>query len=234
MDFVDADRLFVPLLSLARLDPFVVTPLEPVEIKHERSGLNPMLAKESEGITFQDDLTKTIPQLELIVGPFHDAWNEDLPDPGFDTFPHRVRPAVPVVEVAHDADPLGVRCPNGKSRTGVSVNFGQMSAQFFVNLEMVTLPIEVHVEVAKNRSVGVWIADLEALAGPGSDLQQIIKSLRYIGELRFEQAFIRDTICRKLALWVVSVNDRQFFRVRPKSPDDPQSIDLMQAEDAKR
>src|SRR5262249_18499250 len=100
--------------------------------------------------------------------------------------------------------------------------------------EMVTLPIEVHVEVAKNRSVGVWIADLEALAGPGSDLQQIIKSLRYIGELRFEQALICDTICRKLALWVVSVNDRQFFRVGSKSADDPKSIDLMQAEDAKR
>src|SRR5260370_41436264 len=181
MYFVDADRFFVPLLGLSRLDPFVVAPFETVKIEHHRSGLDPVLAKESERIAFQDNLTEAIPQFEFVVGLFNDAWNKNLPDPRLQAFSHRMRPTIPAVEIPYDAYSLCVRRPNGKTHTCMSVDFGQMCAQFFINLVMVPLPIQVHIQFAENGSVRIWIADLEALSGPGSDLQQIVERFRCPG-----------------------------------------------------
>ena len=81
MYFVDADRFFVPLLGFSRLDPIVVAPFETVEVEDHRSGLDSMLAIESERIAFQDDLTEAIPHFEFVVGPFNDARDKNFPDP---------------------------------------------------------------------------------------------------------------------------------------------------------
>ena len=45
-----------------------------------------------------------------------DVGHEQLPHPGGAELAHRVRAAVPEVEVAGDADALGVGCPDGERR----------------------------------------------------------------------------------------------------------------------
>src|ERR1700722_8285847 len=52
MNFVDADRLFVPLLRFAVLDPFVIAPFETIEVEDQGSGLDSMLPVKCERITF--------------------------------------------------------------------------------------------------------------------------------------------------------------------------------------
>src|ERR1700679_781722 len=104
----------MPLLLFPSRDPFVIAPLEAIEIKHHGSRLNSVLAVESERIAFQDDLTKTVAHFELVMGSFGDARNEDFPDPGLNPFSHRVASTVPAVEISHDADALSIGRPDGK------------------------------------------------------------------------------------------------------------------------
>ena len=186
MNFVDADGLLVPLLRFTALNPFVIAPFESIEIEDQGSCLDPVLAIESERITFQNDLAKTVSHFEFVMGPFCDAWDKDFPDPGFDPFSHRMASAIPAVEITYDADALGVGTPNGKSCAGVPVDLGQMSAEFFVDIVVVALLEEVHVQLTENRTIGVRIANLEGLSGPGSDLQQVIECFRHSGERRFK------------------------------------------------
>ncbi len=64
---------------------------------------------------------------------------------------------VPAVEIAYDADALCVGSPDGKSCACVPVDLGQVSAQLFVDIVMVTLLVEVHVELTENRPIGVRV-----------------------------------------------------------------------------
>ena len=71
-----------------------------------------MLAVESVGITFEDNLAKAISELELVMSLFTDTGYKDLPDSRLDPFPHGMEPPIPVIEVANDRHALGVRGPD--------------------------------------------------------------------------------------------------------------------------
>ena len=116
------------------------------------------------------------------MGAFDDARDKDLPDPGFDSFSHRMAPTIPTVKIADNADSLGVGRPDGKSCACVPVDFGQVSAQFFVDVVVVALLVQVHVKLTENRAVGVRVTNLEGLSGPGRDLQEIVECFRHPGQ----------------------------------------------------
>jgi hypothetical protein len=71
-----------------------------------------MLAVESVGITFEDDLTEAISELELVMSLFTYAGYKDLPDSRLDPFAHGMEPPIPVVKVADDRHALCVRSPD--------------------------------------------------------------------------------------------------------------------------
>ena len=52
--------------------------------------------------------------LVLVDLALAEVGDEELPDPGRAAIAHRVAPAVPVIEVADHADPLGVGRPDGE------------------------------------------------------------------------------------------------------------------------
>src|ERR1700761_4136418 len=137
----------MPLLLFPSRDPFVIAPLEAIEIKHHGSGLDSVLAVESERIAFQDDLTKTVSHFELVMGSFGHARDKNFPDSGFDPFSHRVASTVPAVEIADNANSLGVGRPDRKACPGMPVDFGEMSTELFVNIVVIALLVEVHVKL---------------------------------------------------------------------------------------
>src|ERR1700736_3775106 len=206
VNLIDADRLFVPLLRFPGLDPFVIAPFETVEVKHQGSGLDSMLPVETERITFQYQLAKGISHLKLVMGPFSHAWDEDFPNSGFDPFSHRMTSAIPAVEIAYDADTLRIGTPDGKGCAWMSVDLGQVSAEFLVDVIVVALLKKVHVKFTKNRTIGIRVTKLESLSGPGSDLQQIVERFFYANQRRFEQALVGDAVRWKMTFCVMPVD----------------------------
>jgi hypothetical protein len=68
--------------------------------------------------------------------------NENFPDTGRPHRAHLMIMPVPVVEVAHDTDALGVRRPNGKARSRHAIHRAQLRAQFIVQLAVVAFAEE--------------------------------------------------------------------------------------------
>ena len=73
-----------------------------------------------------------------------------------------------------------------KVAPGVSVDLGQVSAQFFVDVVVVAFLVEVHVQLTENRTIGIRVTQLEGLSGPGGDLQQIVERFCHPGQRRFK------------------------------------------------
>src|SRR5262245_17599154 len=144
MDLIDANRFLVPLLLLPLLNPFVVGPFVPIEVKDQRRRLNSVLPEKTYRVALQYDLPETIPDLELVMRTFDDPWNKYLPDSRFYAFSHRMGPPIPSVEIAHDADSLCIRGPNRKTATSMTIDLSQVSAKFVVNLVVVSLLVQMH------------------------------------------------------------------------------------------
>jgi hypothetical protein len=73
-------------------------------------------------------------------------------------------PAVPLVEIADDADAVGVRSPDGEAGPLDPVEFAKMGAQSLVVLEMGPFAEQMQVVVAQRGRQRVGIEQLVALA----------------------------------------------------------------------
>jgi len=65
--------------------------------------------------------------------------NEYFPDAGRAEQSQGMKPSVPLVEIANDADALGIGSPDGEARAGHLVNYAQLRAEFFVNTAFIAL-----------------------------------------------------------------------------------------------
>ena len=71
------------------------------------------------------DLSLPFANLIFIMRPFFNAWDEQLPNAGRTEMPHRMKPAVPTVEVADHTDPLRVRRPDRETGARHTVDDAQ-------------------------------------------------------------------------------------------------------------
>src|SRR6202022_2667822 len=125
-----------------------------------------MLPEKGKRIALQTHLAKTIPHFELIVGFFYDAGDKYLPNSCFHALAHRMRAPVPSVEIANNTDSLGVWSPHREDATRMTVDLSKVSAEFLVNLVVVPLLKQMHVQFAQNRTERIRIAKLDLLPGP--------------------------------------------------------------------
>jgi hypothetical protein len=95
-----------------------------------------------------------------------------------------------------------------------------MSAQFLVDLIVITLAKEVHIQLAQERSKRVRVCDLELFAGPSIDFEEVIEPRAGSFEPGFKETFLRDSLSGKTPFLVVAINDGQRFCVWTKRPND--------------
>ena len=94
--------------------PGGVAPGVLVDVPHDGGRLGAHLRKEALGIGLLDQGARLRLDLVLVERALAQLRDEQLPDAGAAALAHRVRPAVPAVEVADDADALGVGRPDGE------------------------------------------------------------------------------------------------------------------------
>ena len=63
--------------------------------------------------------------------------NENFPNAGIMTKPHRVAPAIPLVEAADDADTAGIRCPQRKTNAINAIHLQRLCAKHAIGCRMI-------------------------------------------------------------------------------------------------
>jgi len=69
-----------------------------------------------------------------------------------------MKSAIPIVEIADDADALGVRGPDGEACAGDAVDGAEMGAEFVVDAAFVAFAEQIEIGFAKSWQEGISIA----------------------------------------------------------------------------
>jgi hypothetical protein len=186
VDLVDRDRALQRVALAARAQPLLVGPLVP-GLVHDGRGLGRDLGLEGHRVGLQADLAVLGEDLELVVVPAPDAGQEDLPDAARAERAHRVRAAVPVVEVADDGDRLRGRRPDGERGAAHAVELEHVRAQLLPQLLVAALADEVQVELADRRQEPVRVLGRHLPVAVG-DLVGVGERQRRLREAGLEDA----------------------------------------------
>ncbi len=160
-----------------------------VQARHDGGGQGRYLEGESEGIGLQQQFAmEARPDLELVAGALGHAGDEDFPDAGRAEPPHRVQAAVPRVDVADDADAIGVRRPHREVDAVGVANPHQVRAQLVVNAGVLPLREQVHVVLRDHPAVAIRIVDVDGMAARIGDPETIVEDPGRVRERRLEYA----------------------------------------------
>src|SRR6185295_14203354 len=105
-----------------------------------------MLIEKSERIALQQERAAWRPNLKLVVSPCAHSGQKQFPDPATEKEAHRIRSAIPTIEIAHHAHSLGVRRPDREINPSRTLNVSGMRAEFFVNLQVIPLGEKMQVD----------------------------------------------------------------------------------------
>jgi hypothetical protein len=127
--FVDRDRRSGRVAGRAMLDPSVIDRHFGRKRRRDRGGSWPVFGPEGIGVGLQGQMAVRGPHLVLVDLVRRDAWNEQLPDPGFVQLSHHVRAPIPAIERTDHGDALCMRCPDGKAIPGRDGWRGRVGAE---------------------------------------------------------------------------------------------------------
>src|SRR5262249_59540458 len=119
-------------------------------------------------------MTAARPDLELVAGAIREVGYEDLPDAQRDELAHRVHAPVPSVDVADDADPLGVRRPDREAHARATPDLHLAAAELLPCPVARALAQQVQVELAQDLPDLVGAVHVEAdpaPSKPNTDIQ---------------------------------------------------------------
>jgi len=147
MQFVNGDGRVLPVESGAVAHPGAVGPLVAVEIDDDGAGFGTEFGGESVGIGFErHHFAGAREDFEFVEAAFGETGNENFPNAG-GAFAHGMDAAIPLVEIADDADALRVGRPYGEVHAGDPGHFAKVCAELFVILEMSAFAEEVEIVV---------------------------------------------------------------------------------------
>ena len=179
------------------------------------------LEEKPERVGVQLDVAVRVADFEFVMRALPHAGDENFPHAGRAQQPHGMKAPVPIVEIAHDADALGIRRPDGEAGAVHAVNRAQLRAELLVNFPLVALAEEEQIRFAQRRQKGKGIARAARFAGFIGDDQIVgINLVRQFGDglkdiglgnpLQFK---------RRLVLFVRGL-DFNFGGVRKQGADD--------------
>ena len=94
-----------------------------------------------------------------------------------------------------------------------------MRAEFFVNLQMISLGEKMQIDLAHDRAVGVGIVHDRRRAVPAGQVKSIIDIALHSREDRLEKSLPPEPLGRKTLLLFPRENDGHFLRVRTENAD---------------
>ena len=235
VDLVDAHRFLLPVLGPARGHPFGVAPAVAGQVPDHRTGLQAVLVVKRERVALELDAAVRPEHLELVVRPLSHAGQENFPDAAAEQFAHGVHPAVPMVEVAHDADAPCVRRPDGEGAAAHAFRLADVRAQPVVEAVVVAFGEEVQIQFAQDRPEGIRIGGDGFVPRPVGDAQAVSRTFRRVGQHGLEKSGVVGLVGDgEDALGLPGVNHRDFPGVRREDADDPVVLNPVRAEERER
>src|SRR5271165_5513897 len=100
---------------------------------------------------------------ELVEVTLLQPRDEDLPQSRSAARPHRMASAVPLVEVADDADALGIRRPHRKTDAFSTRMLDHARAELLIEPEVRAFTEEMQIKICKDGRIAVGILNLVSL-----------------------------------------------------------------------
>ena len=159
---------------LARRHPVAVLPRVTGDIANDRGGLRRQLEGEAVGVALLQQVAGRGPNLEFVLLAVLQIRNEQFPHAREREVPHRVQAAVPRVEVADHAHPLGAWRPDGEVHAGGRADLPPVRTQDLEGAMMRALAEQVQVELGEHAAVAVGIVHLGRQPAPRCRPQSIV------------------------------------------------------------
>ena len=166
------------VLMPAFFHPLVVAPAETRRPGHDGGGARRQLEAHRVGVGFREHLAVLRPQLELVLLAGANPRDEDLPHAVRQQQAHRVDAPVPAVEVADDADAVGVGRPDREVDPGDRAAVRRVRAEFLVSAQLRALAQQVEIEVGQDPAEPVGIVHLAGAAVLPADAQAVVHGQR--------------------------------------------------------
>ena len=179
MHLVDRHRLVEPFaVRLPRRHPVVVLPLVAADVAHDRRRQRRRLEGHRERIGLLQQPALGRPDLELVAQIVLQLGHEQFPHPRRHQPPHRMGAAVPAVEVADDADALGVGGPHREVHPGRRADHDPVRAKPFERAKQIAFAEQVQIEIGEDLSVAVGIVDLGDVPAEKGDAETVVGNAR--------------------------------------------------------
>ena len=91
--------------------------------------------------------------------------DEKFPDAAAASHSHRMASAVPAIEIADDAHPFRIGCPDGKKHAGEAIDLMLMGAEKSISMAVPSFSKQMQIEVAHLRCESVGIVRRSARDG---------------------------------------------------------------------
>ena len=219
MDLVDRDRRVALLPPPALADPRPVLPHMARRRRDDRGGARRVLGLLGIGIGLQrQQAAIRADQLVFVEMARAQAGHENLPETAGVPPPHRHAPAVPVVEIADDADPPRVRRPDRERHPLDALMHDRVRAELLIAREMVALDQQMQVEFAEHRPEAVDVVEFLLVPAP-PDAQPVAEQLAAVRHAGDEQPGGMDALGARGDLAGRAFDDRDALGVGQKRAD---------------
>lgn len=160
MQLVDREGRLVDRAVGAVLHPLLVLPAV-VRLRHDRSGGGRHLGTPRHRVGAQGVAAVRAHQVELVERALADARYEQLPHTGRSERTHRIRGAVPVVEVSADPHPARVGRPDGEAGAGDTLDGQRLRAERLPQLLVASFADQMQIEFTEGGQEAVRILELD-------------------------------------------------------------------------
>ena len=202
----------------------MVVPGKLGDVPDDRGRSGPNLRGEAVGIGLENEIA-VVAALDLVLVDFTlaEVGNEDLPDPRRAAIAHGMSAAVPVIEIADDADPLRVGSPDGEVNSAKALMGSEMGTEPLVIAVVRPFAEQVQVKIGEDRPKEIGIDELPGMSLVVFDPQTIGESALPAGEPAYEKTIGVNSLHRRplTRLALRQVDDPGRLCLRQEGADDP-------------
>ena len=164
--------------------PSLVAPHVAGEVPDDRRRLRRHLERHAERIALLQDRARARANLELVLLAVGKIGDEDFPDAGRHEQPHGVHASVPAVEVADQADAIGIGRPHREVHADGRADSETVGAELLEDPKVPALAEQVEIEIAEHTSVPVRIVNLDHVIAGKRETKAVIEGARIGGHAR--------------------------------------------------